>query len=283
MKKIFTLAVFFCMALMMAAQNSLNVMSFNIRLNHAGDSINAWPNRKDKVASQILFHEAHLVGVQEALPLQMDDLLQRLPGYQFAGVGREDGKRGGEFSAIFYDTSRLKLLKAETFWLAEQTDIPGKKGWDAAIERIVTWALFRDKKTNKTFYHFNTHFDHVGQVARRESARLVLQKIKEIAGDQPVILTGDFNAKPTDEPIMILTDINNPNHVIHSEAISETPHYGPLGTFNAFQSKETSNEPIDFIFIKNGIKVLKHATLSQTWEGRFSSDHFPVLAVVEIK
>jgi len=283
MKKIFTLAVFFCMALMMAAQNSLNVMSFNIRLNHAGDSINAWPNRKDKVASQILFHEAHLVGVQEALPLQMDDLLQRLPGYQFAGVGREDGKRGGEFSAIFYDTSRLGLLKAETFWLAEQTDIPGKKGWDAAIERIVTWALFRDKKTNKTFYHFNTHFDHVGQVARRESARLVLQKIKEIAGDQPVILTGDFNAKPTDEPIMILTDINNPNHVIHSEAISETPHYGPLGTFNAFQSKETSNEPIDFIFIKNGIKVLKHATLSQTWEGRFSSDHFPVLAVVEIK
>ena len=283
MKKIFTLAVFFCMALMMAAQNSLNVMSFNIRLNHAGDSINAWPNRKDKVASQILFHEAHLVGVQEALPLQMDDLLQRLPGYQFAGVGREDGKRGGEFSAIFYDTSRLKLLKAETFWLAEQTDIPGKKGWDAAIERIVTWALFRDKKTNKTFYHFNTPFDHVGQVARRESARLVLQKIKEIAGDQPVILTGDFNAKPTDEPIMILTDINNPNHVIHSEAISETPHYGPLGTFNAFQSKETSNEPIDFIFIKNGIKVLKHATLSQTWEGRFSSDHFPVLAVVEIK
>src|SRR5690606_19426144 len=283
MKKIFTLAVFFCMALMIAAQNSLNVMSFNIRLNHAGDSINAWPNRKDKVASQILFHEAHLVGVQEALPLQMDDLLQRLPGYQFAGVGREDGKRGGEFSAIFYDTSRLKLLKAETFWLAEQTDIPGKKGWDAAIERIVTWALFRDKKTNKTFYHFNTHFGHVGQVARRESARLVLQKIKEIAGDQPVILTGDFNAKPTDEPIMILTDINNPNHVIHSEAISETPHYGPLGTFNAFQSKETSNEPIDFIFIKNGIKVLKHATLSQTWEGRFSSDHFPVLAVVEIK
>ena len=283
MKKIFTLAVFFCMALMMAAQNSLNVMSFNIRLNHAGDSINAWPNRKDKVASQILFHEAHLVGVQEALPLQMDDLLQRLPGYQFAGVGREDGKRGGEFSAIFYDTSRLGLLKAETFWLAEQTDIPGKKGWDAAIERIVTWPLFRDKKTNKTFYHFNTHFDHVGQVARRESARLVLQKIKEIAGDQPVILTGDFNAKPTDEPIMILTDINNPNHVIHSEAISETPHYGPLGTFNAFQSKETSNEPIDFIFIKNGIKVLKHATLSQTWEGRFSSDHFPVLAVVEIK
>lgn len=283
MKKILGLVVFLFCVLMMEAQNSLNVMSFNIRLNHAGDSINAWPNRKEMVASQILFHDAHLVGVQEALQLQMDDLLQRLPGYQFAGVGRKDGKQGGEYSAIFYDTSRLAILKTATFWLAEETNIPGRKGWDAAIERIVTWALFRDKKTNKTFYHFNTHFDHVGQVARRESARLILQKINEIAGDQPVILTGDFNAKPTEEPIMILTDINDPRHVIHSEAITETPHYGPTGTFNAFQSKETSNEPIDFIFIKNGIKVLKHATLSQTWQGRFSSDHFPVMAVVEIK
>jgi len=126
MKKIFSLVIFLFSVLMMEAQNSLNVMSFNIRLNHAGDSINAWPNRKDMVASQILFHEAHLIGVQEALQLQMEDLLQRLPGYQFAGVGRKDGQQGGEYSAIFYDTSRLALLKSETFWLAEQTNIPGQ-------------------------------------------------------------------------------------------------------------------------------------------------------------
>lgn len=283
MKKSILLFSIFCMMLTAEAQNQLNVMTFNIRLNHAGDSLNAWPHRKDMVASQILFHEAHLVGVQEALHMQMEELQQRLPGYKFAGVGRQDGKQGGEYSAIFYDTSRIELLKTETFWLAEQTNIPGLKGWDAAIERVVTWAQFRDKKTNKTFYHFNTHFDHVGKIARKESARLILDKINEIAKDQPVILTGDFNAKPTDEPILVLTDINNPKHVIQSEAISETPHYGPTGTFTGFQSKETSNEPIDYIFIKNGIKVLKHATLSQTWQGKFSSDHFPVFAVVEIK
>ena len=272
MKKMILLFSVFCMMLAADAQNQLNVMTFNIRLNHAGDSLNAWPHRKDMVASQILFHEAHLVGVQEALHMQMEDLQQRLTGYKFAGVGRKDGKQGGEYSAIFYDTSRLALIKTETFWLAEQTNIPGLKGWDAAIERVVTWAQFRDMKTNKTFYHFNTHFDHVGKIARKESARLILDKINEIAKDQPVILTGD-----------LLTDINNPKQVIQSEAISETPHYGPTGTFTGFQSKETSNEPIDYIFIKNGIKVLKHATLSQTWQGKFSSDHFPVLAVVEIK
>ena len=283
MQKVILLFSIFCMMLVAEAQNQLNVMTFNIRLNHAGDSLNAWPHRKDMAASQILFHDAHLVGVQEALHMQMEDLQQRLTGYKFAGVGRKDGKQGGEYSAIFYDTSRLALIKTETFWLAEQTNIPGLKGWDAAIERVVTWAQFRDMKTNKTFYHFNTHFDHVGKIARKESARLILDKINEIAKDQPVILTGDFNAKPTDEPILVLTDINNPKQVIQSEAISETPHYGPTGTFTGFQSKETSNEPIDYIFIKNGIKVLKHATLSQTWQGKFSSDHFPVLAVVEIK
>ena len=282
MKKNFLLFCFSCMMFLAEAQNQLNVMSFNIRYNSAGDSLNAWPYRKDLVASQILFHVAHLVGVQEALHMQMEELQQRLPGYKYAGVGRKDGKQGGECSAIFYDTSRLALLKTETFWLAEETNIPGRKGWDAAIERIVTWVQFQDKKTNKTFYHFNTHFDHVGKIARKESARLILDKIQEIAKNHPVILTGDFNAKPSDEPIMVLTDINNPKHMIPSEAVSDMPHYGPTGTFNGFQSKETSNEPIDYIFIKNGIKVLKHATLSQTWQGRFSSDHFPILAVVEI-
>lgn len=265
-----------------SAQQPLNVLTFNIRLNHAGDSGNAWPHRKDMVASQILFHEAHLVGVQEALQVQMDDLQQRLPGYHFVGVGRSDGKRAGEYSAIFYDTSRLQVERSATFWLAEQTDVPGKKGWDAAFERIVTWALFKDKKTGKLFYHFNTHFDHVGQVARRESARLILQKVKEMAGKTPVIVTGDFNAKPQDEPIQILLDKSTPGHLTNAKTISKTGHYGPGGTFTGFLSKETSDEPIDYIFIKNGIRVLKHATLSQTWGGRFSSDHFPVFARVVI-
>src|SRR5688572_21105503 len=122
----------------------LNVMSFNIRLNVASDSLNAWPFRKDNVASQVLFHDTHVLGVQEALNDQMIDLQQRLPGYKSTGVGRDDGRTKGEFSAIFYDTSRLSLVKGETFWLSLTPSVPGSKSWDAAITRVVSWGYFKD-------------------------------------------------------------------------------------------------------------------------------------------
>ncbi|HEY0356130.1 MAG TPA: endonuclease/exonuclease/phosphatase family protein, partial [Flavisolibacter sp.] len=201
----------------------LNVMSFNIRLNIASDSLNAWPYRKDKVASQILFHQTHLLGVQEALHNQMMDLQAQLKAYRYVGVGRADGKEQGEYSAIFFDTTRLELLETETFWLAEQTQVPGMKGWDAAIERIVTWAKFRDRKSRKVFYHFNTHFDHMGKEARKQSAKLILAKVKEIAGNHPVIVTGDFNAQPNDEPIKILTDSPNRDKLIDAKSVSQQP------------------------------------------------------------
>ncbi len=265
------------------AQQPLQVMSFNIRMNTSSDSLNAWPYRKDKAASQILFHDAHIVGVQEALHDQMVDLKERLAAYKYVGVGRDDGKEKGEYSAIFYDTTRLQVLQSQTFWLSETPTVPGSKSWDAAITRVVTWARFKDRKTGKTFFAFNTHFDHRGQEARRQSAHLLLQKIKEIAGRSPVIVTGDFNATPTDEPIQVLVSAAGGNDkLIDGKAVSQQPHYGPTGTFNGFRSRETGNDPIDYIFIKNGVKVLKHASLSQTWEGRFSSDHFPVLAMVVI-
>lgn len=260
----------------------LNVMSFNIRLNIASDSLNAWPFRKDKVASQILFHQIHLLGVQEALHNQMMDLQAQLKAYRYVGVGRADGKEQGEYSAIFFDTTRLELLQTETFWLAEQTQVPGMKGWDAAIERIVTWAKFRDRKSKKVFYHFNTHFDHMGKEARKQSAKLILAKVKEIAGNHPVIVTGDFNAQPNDEPIKILTDSTNRDRLIDAKSVSQQPHYGPTGTFTGFKNKEIHDHPIDYIFIRNGVKVRQHATLSQTWQGRFSSDHFPVFAKLVI-
>jgi endonuclease/exonuclease/phosphatase family metal-dependent hydrolase len=156
--------------------------------------------------------------------------------------------------------------------------VPGSKGWDADITRIVTWAKFKDSISKKMFFVFNTHFDHIGQEARRESAKLIKRRVKEIAGNNPVIITGDFNSHPSDEPIKILMDENDKDKFIDTKAVSITPHYGPLGTFNGFASKERDNEPIDFIFIKGNWKVLQHATLSQTWGGRFSSDHFPVFA-----
>lgn len=255
-------------------------MTFNIRYNNPGDSLNAWPYRVDKAVSQVRFHDTHLLGIQEALHGQIMDMLQGLPKFKYLGVGRDDGKQAGEYSAILYDTTRLQPLQWQTFWLSQTPDVAGSKSWDAAITRLVTWARFKDKKTGKEFYAFNTHFDHRGQEARRESARMLLERIHQIAGTMPVVLTGDFNAKPTDEPIKILTNTTALIYVKDAKALSRQPHYGPVGTFNAFGPKEVDNEPIDYIFIRNDVQVLRHATLSQTWQGRFSSDHFPVLATV---
>jgi endonuclease/exonuclease/phosphatase family metal-dependent hydrolase len=282
MKPFYTLLLLLITFNCASAQNKLHVMTFNIRLNTPADSLNAWPYRKDKVASQILFYQSHIVGVQEALHDQMVDLQNLLPSYQYAGVGRDDGKQKGEYSAIFYDTLRLKLMQTKTFWLSEQPNVPGSKSWDAAITRIVTWAQFQDRKTRKKFFVFNTHFDHIGQEARKQSALLLLRRIKEIAGDSPVLLTGDFNSQPQTEPIRIITDTKSPFFMNDTKKLSVQPHYGPTGTFNGFGPKEIDDLPIDYIFVRNRIKVLQHATLSESWNGRFSSDHFPVFAKFEV-
>lgn len=275
-------AFLFIQTTFLAAQDALTVMTFNIRLHTASDSLNAWPYRKDKVASQILFHKVELLGVQEALHDQMLDLQQRLPNFKYTGGGRDDGKTKGEYSAIFYDTTRLQLLAADMFWLSQTPTVPGSKGWDAAITRIVTWAKFKDRKTKKIFFAFNTHYDHMGKIARRESSTLLLQKVKEIAGTTPSVITGDFNAVPTDEPIQVLMDKTNPLVLTDSKEISKTPHYGPTGTFNAFKSKEERDQPIDYIFLKGKWKVRSHASISQTWGGRFASDHFAVMAEIRL-
>lgn len=258
----------------------LRVMTFNIRLNTSADSLNAWPHRTAHVVSQIRFHEVELLGVQEAKPDQMADLRRLLPGYKSLGGGRDDGKDKGEYSAIFYDTARLTSIASGMFWLSQTPQVPGSLGWDAQITRIVTWSRFRDKKTRRIFYAFNTHFDHIGKVARRESASLLLKKIDSIAGKDPVVVTGDFNARPSDEPIQVILDQANPLKLTDTKGLSATGHYGPTGTFNGFQSKETDELPIDYIFIRGRWKVNSHATISQTWQGRFASDHFAVFATL---
>ena len=278
MKKILFLSLA-CFGTAFLFAQDLQVMTFNIRYNNPGDSLNAWPYRKDKVASQILFHDVHLLGVQEALHNQMVDLQELLPNFKAVGVGRDGGEKG-EYSAIFYDSTRLQALASQTFWLSLTPDVVASKSWDAALTRIVTWIKFKDRKTGKTFFHFNTHFDHVGKEARRESAKLLLQKVSEIAGKTTAIITGDFNAFPMDEPIQVIMDKTNPLHLIDAKGISVMPHYGPVGTFNGFGPKEREAKPIDYIFLKGAWKVAKHATISQTWGGRFASDHFSVLATV---
>lgn len=266
-----------------AAQTPLQVMTFNIRYNNPGDSLNAWPHRKDKVAGTVLFHEVTLLGVQEALYDQINDLQDRLPRYKHVGVGRDDGKTKGEFSAIFYDTTRMQLLDSKTFWLSTTPEVPGSKGWDAAITRIVTWAKFRDKKTNKVFFHFNTHFDHKGEVARRESAHLLLKQVAAIAGKMPAVITGDFNARPADEPIRVVTNTSDPLHLRDSKALSELPHFGTESTFNSFKATDQGDQPIDYIFLKGKFRVLQHATLTNSWQGRFASDHFAVFSKLIIQ
>src|SRR5688572_23652685 len=158
----------------------LRVMSFNIRYDEPRDGENAWPNRKKLVATLIRLHQVDLIGVQEALKGQLDDLSELIPEYAWIGVGRTDGKLGGEFSAILFRKNRFAMLETATFWLSETPHIPSK-GWDAAFPRIVTWAKFSDKQTQRVFFHFNTHFDHRGTRAREESGRLLLRRIDVLA------------------------------------------------------------------------------------------------------
>lgn len=274
------LAVILIIATFSSNAQDLKVMTFNIRLNIAVDSLNAWPYRKDMVASQVKYHQVQLLGVQEALHLQMTDLQERLPSFKYTGGGRDDGKEKGEYSAIFYDTVYLKLIRSATSWLSETPSVPGSKGWDAAYPRVVTWGEFRHKKTGKIFYAFNTHFDHMGKIARRESARLLLKMVKEIAGNNKAVITGDFNATPQDEPVQVILDEKNPLHFTDSKALSASGHYGPTGTFTGFAGKERDDEPIDYIFLKGKWEVKDHAAISQSWRGRFASDHFSVIATL---
>jgi dephospho-CoA kinase len=263
-----------------AQAQKINAITFNIRMDTQSDGINQWANRSKHCAELIQYHQADFIGMQEAFIHQIKDLAQNLPAYAWFGKGRDDGKESGEFSPLFYNKKKFTLLRENTFWLSDSCDKVGF-GWDAACRRVVTWGEFQAKSTGKKFFVFNTHFDHLGKIARRESSKLVLRKITEIAGKNPVIMTGDFNATPDDEPIQILIDPSNPERLIDAEKISKKGHYGPYSTFNAFKQEQVGKH-IDYIFVKNGPRCLQHSTHSETWENRFPSDHFPVSAILEL-
>ena len=267
---------------------SFRVMTFNIRLPVPDDGINYWDNRRPLVASIIRYHEADIIGVQEAFRRQLDEMTTDMPEYAWIGVCRADGslqpKPDGEFSAILYRKDRFELLDGHTFWLSTTPAVAGSKGWDAALPRIATWAKFKDKKTGKTFFCFNTHFDHIGVNARMESAKLLLAKMKAIAGDNAVILTGDFNSIETDEPYQLITGDGGDYKMTDALYSSALPHHGPMGSFSgSFMLPGVGTNRIDFIFTRAHITVLKHAILSDSWDGRLPSDHLPVLAEVFIE
>lgn len=262
---------------------SIRIMSFNLRLDTPADGPNAWPQRKDMVARVMRFHEADFVGIQEGLPHQLQQLDELLPYFSRIGVGRNGpGENEGEYSAIYYRTSRFELLGHQTFWLSETPDKPGSVGWDAAYPRIVTWGKFRDTSTDKIFFVFNTHFDHVGEEAKTNSARLILKKMEEIAGEEPVVLTGDFNITENDHPYIILVDKQDTSDIRLEDAFyhAENGHLGPTSTWNGFD-EIVPGRRIDFIFTNSGFKVLQHAILADQQDGRFPSDHLPVAAEIE--
>jgi len=251
----------------------LKVMSFNIRLQVASDKENAWTERKQDVVDLLNYYHPDYFGVQEALPEQMKDIKAGLKNYDYVGVGRDDGKEKGEFSAIFYDTNRLQVVKSGTFWLSETPEIPSR-GWDAALNRICTYAFFRDKQSKKEFLTMNLHFDHIGNVARVKSSELILKKIKEMnPKNLPVTLSGDFNLTEDSEPIKILSQNLN-DSFYHSE----TKPYGPKGTFTAFNVNEIPKDRIDYIFVK-GFRIKSQRHINDRRENLlYPSDHFPVLA-----
>ncbi|MBW3468685.1 endonuclease/exonuclease/phosphatase family protein [Arthrospiribacter ruber] len=254
-----------------------NLATYNIRFDNPGDEGNLWQDRKPKISSLINFHEIVLFGTQEGLKNQLEDLKKDL-GFDYVGSGRDDGNSMGEHSAIFYDPSRFKLLQSGDFWLSETPEKPSI-GWDAAMNRICTYARFETSDENR-FWVFNVHYDHVGQEARKQSSKLVLDKIS--ANTDPgdaVIFMGDMNVTPDNEAYLTVVESKEFKDSYHESQLS--PH-GPEGTFNAFNWELLPDRRIDYIFINNNIKVNKYGVLSDNYGKKYPSDHFPVMIQIQL-
>lgn len=268
----------------------LRVLSFNIRYHNPDDGPFAWPHRKQRVASLLHLYRPDLMGLQEVLRDQLDDLCAHLPQFDWVGVGRDDGRDQGEFAPIFYRRDRLDLQEAGTFWLSETPDIPGSLGWDAACVRIATWARFVDKQSGAFFVHLNTHLDHRGEIARVEGARLLRTFLVQQAGSAFAIVTGDFNCTTDTAPYHTLTDASAAAGPPLADAMwtAQSAHHGPTKTFNS-NFTDPLREKIDYIFTWPGSTtgpstaqhapptVQQHAILSDHWDGEYASDHLPVL------
>lgn len=258
--------------------STIRVLSFNIRYDNPGDGLNSWQFRKNRIAQFIRYHGADLCGFQEALSNQIEDLDSLLPEYDWIGVGREDGMQNGEFCPIFFRKDRFTLKDQGTFWLSETPSVAGSKGWDAALPRIVTWCFVKDTVTRNVIGCFNTHFDHVGENARRMSAQLLVEKVDKYMNSVPLIITGDFNCTDTS----VVHSIMKKNGLQDAFCNSQQPHYGPNSTWNGFKEIENGNR-IDFIYVLGAVNVRKHAILTDRWDGKFPSDHLPVLAEIVIR
>ncbi|MEL4307516.1 endonuclease/exonuclease/phosphatase family protein [Joostella sp. CR20] len=274
----FLLVAFLAVCSLLNAQD-LKVMTYNIKYDNPSDNANNWQSRKDFLIAQLNFYAPDIFGTQEGLHHQLEDIQNGLKNYKYVGVGRDKGNTEGEYSALFYNSEKYVLKDENTFWLSTTPEKPSI-GWDAALNRICTYATFKDKKSGQEFMVFNTHFDHVGHTARLESSKLILQKIATLnTNNLPVVLTGDFNLDSSSEGVKKIKEQLLDTHLVAGENA-----FGPDGTFNGFHFDEPVKNRIDFVFISsNDFDVLKSGILSDSKDLKYPSDHFPVIAYLNFK
>lgn len=268
---------------------SLNVMSFNIRYGTADDGNNSWNYRDHTVVQVLEDYDPDMVGLQEALHFQIQQILDSLPEYAMIGVGRDDGKTEGEYSAILYKKDLFEVIKHDTFWFSETPQVIASADWGNSITRICTWGHFQYVDSGEQFYLYNAHLDHRSQNSREMSVVLLSDKIQNRDTDDPVIVTGDLNAGERNPAILYLkgkADIvndetyQNPFPLVDSYRVKH-PDATQVGTFNGFEG-EMDGEKIDYVFIQPTLEVIKADIIDDSYQGRYPSDHFPVYAVVAL-
>lgn len=261
----------------MPAQN-IKVMSYNIRVDFGGDGENNWEFRREFLGDQIAFHDPDFIGTQEGKAHQLQFLDSVLVHHSWFGISRDNSKTEGEFSAVFYNTEKFRLLSENTFWLSETPDVPSK-AWDAAYPRICTYGLLEEKVSKRRFYVVNTHLDHVGETARSKGVSLILDRISRINKEQlPVMITGDFNSEPDTGAYRTMT-----SEYLDSRSVCLKKPFTPQGTFNGFKKCEPVSALIDYIFVSKHTKVLDYTVLTDSRDGRYPSDHFPLLVNLLLK
>ncbi len=254
--------------------DAVRAMTYNIRLDLASDGTNAWAHRREMVAALIRHEDPDVIGMQEVLLRQKQDLERALPGYAMVGDGRDGGDKG-EFSPLAYRLDRFELIDSGTFWLSETPSVPGK-GWDAAYPRIATWALLRDRSGGEVLRVINTHFDHVGRIARHQSAVMLSSWLAMGEwSNLPTILMGDLNSGPEEDGYRLLA--REGTGLRDARLASSTPPYGPPGTFNAWKIDSDAAAPIDHIFLSADWSARRYSVVTQHWGGRLPSDHYPVV------
>ncbi len=263
-------------------ESDIKAMTFNIRYASPDDGINIWKNRRDWLSACIDFFDVDVFGAQEVIKSQLNDMAQRLPDFDYVGVGRNGGNEG-EFCPVFYRKKSFELLDNGTFWLSETPLKVNSKGWDAALPRIVTWVKLRHLNTNKEFYFFNAHFDHKGVLARLESAKLLKTMIQKIAKTELFLISGDFNFPPSAEAYSELINQKGEKlKVLDTKSLAKRV-FGPSYTFNGFMLEpDQERERIDYIFSSGNMTILKHHTIDGQRGDKYISDHFPIVVDVRL-